>query len=137
MPLRNRSNILAAELLMIVSLLALLPGCSDDTAHTDFITIVQKGKNAEMGRNLKVIENYKVNYKVNKEESEAVPYTAVISIEPKTTGATWKLAYEYRDNQWRFLKEKSRKFMAGSTDGIELTEKDNVWEHFATKDIQL
>jgi hypothetical protein len=113
----------------------LVAGCGGDNAHTEFIEVVQKGKNSEIGPGMRLSENYNATYKITKEESETVPYTAIVTIEPKTTGATWKLMYEYRDNQWRFLRDKSRKFLLNDTEGSELTDDDVVWKKFATKDI--
>ena len=115
-------------------LIATLAGCSSP-AHNEFITIVQQGKNAEIGPGLKLIEMYRASYKITEEDSDEVPFTAIVTVEPKTVGATWKLVYEYRGNQWKFLRDKSRKFVGGSTEGIELPDDDIVWKKFATKNV--
>jgi hypothetical protein len=112
-----------------------LAGCNDPVT-TDFIGLVESGKQREIRSGSRVHEFYKVTYDIDRSETETDPHTAQVTITTKANNVrTWKLAYEHRDGKWRFLRDKSRIFYAGETEGQPLADDDPVWKQFITQEL--
>jgi hypothetical protein len=116
--------------------LLLVAGCADPVT-TDFISLVESGRQKEITRGSRVRDFYDVKYDITRAEKENEPHTAEVTITSKSGNvSTWKLAYENRNGKWRFLKDKSRRFYSGDPEGQPLTDEDPVWKQFVTQELE-
>ena len=116
--------------------LLLAAGCSDPVT-TDFIGLVETGRQSEISRGARFRDFYDLKYDITRASEENQPHTAEVTITSKSGNlSTWKLAYEHRDGKWRFLKDKSRRFFADQSEGQPLADEDPVWKKFITQELE-
>jgi hypothetical protein len=116
--------------------LMLVAGCSDPVT-TDFISLVETGRQKEIARGARVRDFYDIKYDITRAANENEPHTAEVTVTSKSGNAsTWKLAYEHRGGKWRFLRDKSRKFFPAQSEGQPLADEDPVWKQFITQELE-